>query len=647
VRTWKSAVGALICCLGVLVLPVEAVALVPPTLGASGQALATDPVIAAEEDLVAVGGDLDPALGLVLAGAAILSAVWVQVHGSMGAPISATQAVMMGAQPDTAVLARYCAGQITGNSGYPSWDSAAFSQSGYQVDPSVFSTFVGELSDNAPFPVGPFDWPDGSGTVCDPMETFPLLYAGTTIAQEPWELEWCVQASVLDGGSSWAPSTVAGAVGTAWAWASQSALDFVNAACPAVWLETLPGYSADQVAGYAPTAPPVGTWTTSNSSCNMSVASGTFVNGGTTYYYEEAWLACMGPGFSTLTNESDFYFDEQPGDGLFGPAGLLQPAGPLFVGPGSSSGATYPPYTTSMPWGSDVVGQAQLWVGWWQTSGPVPDWSVATSVSVGGSGIGQGTAAVTAVATDSLPSQPGAAHAVSVTPTAGPQTSAPGSDVGSPTAPADSSGAPVPSPASVSNDTSFLGRLLTDLDVNSVSGFNAVVDSLGWLARTLLSPLNMIQSAVQGVGSLLYSLFVPSESPFAEVQGQLVGTPAYGWVSQVEGTTVGLESSVQGALSGSSNCGPELGFSGVAALSLVHDTSFDIRLPSWDSACPGNGPGGVSTSWDQEVGGVFGFRSELRTLLLLVVTLMFLVRVSRALPWQTSNPDDMAPGVEL
>lgn len=638
----------------VLGLPSVAGALVG-SVGSSGQLLADTPAVSAEEalpalgesdlplfagdaleDCEALGVDCFTWAGLIVIVAGLVGTCYVAGDcTSLGGPgtISAAQQTMEYVQNE-------CQGQIEGNEGFPPWTADDF---GTAASPAEW-VILGPSGAPIGFPDG-WQYDDGSGLFCDYMSVFPELYSPTEITQEPWQWRFCTEVETWDGGGYWPPVSTSAATGTSWAWATAPQLAWINAACPPSWIATLDTVYPGDVAGAGP-APgtPGAQWTMSNSDC-VGVYHDYDLPEGSSPDYDGlvADFQCSGPSWTPGSTDPMF--------GAASTAALYFRTAPstdwaVFTGGGHGSwtcaegGATAPgigDYYGTVVAAYTVPANVEPGSGNWtlnvgcSTEGVRPV-ALGSLAFLEGTGSYDAQPAVSALAAVTFTGSPAAAWPVlSTSSPVGTVTTIPGAPAAAPTTPT------TVVPATGSSATN-LGDIASDLS----NGWASIASGVTWLGSTLLQPLDALESLVSGLGNLLTSLFVPTESPVTMVQSQVSGTPAYTWVAGSEAALVSLVGTASSSTSGS-DCGPYIGFGSIAGLagSGGHN-AFGIQMPSWDSACPGNGTGGAYTTDDGQVGNLYGFRSTLRTLILLVITIGFIVRVSRSLPWSASS-DDPAP----
>jgi hypothetical protein len=603
-------------------------------LGAYSQVLATT---AEEGDVAAL-----PVVGVALMPAvSVVETLYYEITTG-GSP----QVVPAGAQAD---IELDCQQYIVASNGYPEFASNGYFDSAGGAAWDAVATYATGVDASNLY------WSDGTQLPCDPMAVFPGLYTGDQIAHEPWEQQFCTEAAVWDGGGYWAPASTSAALGTTWAWATASQLSFVNAACPLAWLETLPGFSTGQIASYSAPVFTSSYWTTGDSACD-----GTFNSLGASYLV--LLISCAGPALSPLPTAEEnstalagavvmsggnssytAYFDTGDGMPAYSTTGTASMTvdGVTITVPQSYTGDDG---TISYVYMGEAFCMQSDWSGHCVADGAASSLGLSTSlaISAGGNAPFQlgtydldpewGTAtATTPIGTVIYPVAPDLGS--------GPTETVPTSLEPAATAPVVAIG------PQVSTGTGTLSGIETDL----ANGFNFLFRPL----TDIDAGVQALLSGVDSLGSLLERLFVPTVSPATEVEDQLAGVPAYTWVSTVGGTLTGMGAGVVTALGScgpgggtcEGDCAPVLGWSGVSALSSVGGESFHIGLPNWDPACGGTGVGGAYTSQDASAGGLFGYRSLLRILALLMLTIAFVVRISRALPW-VPQPDDMAPPVQ-
>lgn len=388
-------------------------------LGADGQTLADE-----AETWLAAGGELGndatavslstaglgPAAAVVALGVTLIAEVYDAVNGCYSvvpnpgeSPCSNTNdtvAIELG-NASTSVLDSFveaCAGKINDNGDFPPWTDPAFSEEGSTIN--AYSNWY-DFNNTS---YGPFLWTDGSTLPCDYAEVFPMMYQASQVAAEPWELQFCTDAAVWDGGGYWAPATTAAASGTDWGWATQDELNWMQIACPLPWLENLPGFNTGDVAqgdtttSSETTAGSATRWDSSNSACNISLlADGDIADVATNYtwwgYYNPHtgtngdWavydLVCSGPSTTDPLTEPDTFsttdFDPTAGDSLtdaenddgetYNNLGSSDPCPTTTDGANETDGATFPQdgYTctvanntsTGSTW---TISYIQLWV---------------------------------------------------------------------------------------------------------------------------------------------------------------------------------------------------------------------------------------------------------------------------------------------
>lgn len=649
------------------------------TTGADGQTLADEAEAwlaeqAASGGATALAADLLPAAGILAAGVTLAYGLYTALNGTPSSCPSGssstllisgtcsptdTQLIEAGDQSDAGTLyatfVDACGSLITANSGFPPWSSqSAFNLDGYTMSTGGVFGYINQTQ------FGPFDWPDGSQLACDPVEVFPQLYAASTIAAEPWELTFCTEAAVYDGGGYWQPADTANAAGTPWSWATSAQLDYVNTACPASWLASLPGYNPGDVAGAVSSSPP-SSWTDGSAACNVDVvASGT--NGSN---FSDGWIvigACTGPANGSygaegvladaaLDSSGNVLSSYNNSDTCKGGIALDNPDNEY--GPQDPDTQTSGPYNTTIPGGITFQPSSSNpyeFASWFTASSNCPDgygtgggpaWTMPSTAPaelaiVNGDYSGLGTAKVdswTITTTATMPTAPGVGSSHSP---AGSTTAIPNGQT-TPTGIA----APASSPTYITTPPDT-----TAPDGDPASGLTTSVSC------AFYDPICWLEKA-----------FVPTQDPLIEVVDSVEDAPVVTWITAPVAALTGFFTTAQATLSSGSACGPFIGYHttdvsgasgtsgpsytattlpGVTGTTLATPSSqlssvpgFGFYLPSPSASCPGGGG---------SLGDLFGFRSLLRTALLLLLTWALVMRLASAAPWN-AEPDDLTPGL--
>jgi hypothetical protein len=659
--------------LGVGVVDAYAYAPSPPQvqLGSDGQALFDTATAADEAGVGVLAEGLDPELLAVGALVALLSALGLD---------SGTYTQQSGFLQQQV---RYCIQSIQSSSDYPDWTSPEFLAS--TNSPTSSGVIVGPTFELQNLYVN-----DNPSTIdCDPVSIFPLIYSASQIASEPWQGRFCVEAMAYDGDGQFWPTSVSGLAGSNWAWllsaGSSTVIDaaktlaYLDEACPASWLATVFGESyTDNVAG-APvsTAPPPDA--SGDCSVNWSFGDppGAYAGAGPALAFNcTETVNPVSQGYVQLSFVVDYggtYYDE-PRNLIS--ASLVTVSG---TGPYQLSGS----YEVGENWGSDTILEGVSFEGDFANAGRgpetlyiVPDNSFTDNeklVLTPGDG-------VTVPATDGVVANkvapPTASPATAPQLEQAPGATDPSNAVGTSTQVAPVTGiAPEPAPAQ-SGVTNVSDQPDTDAITGTLATVGDDIDGgLHWLGDDITTGLGDLQTSlgddfsylwsdmapaldgtlsevtslvgdvialpdlvVDGILSDLEEAFEPSTTTAAEVEADVTTTFPLDWVATGVAGVGDVTSAAGTALAGSA-CGPYVGWSGLDV------PSFGVHLPSPDPSCPGNGPGGARTAEDDEAGGLYGYRVDIRDALALFMILAFIVRLSRSAPW-VADADDLAPQVD-
>jgi hypothetical protein len=194
---------------------------------------------------------------------------------------------------------------------------------------------------------------------------------------------------------------------------------------------------------------------------------------------------------------------------------------------------------------------------------------------------------------------------------------------------------------------SALGDVVTAVEAIP-STIVTAVEAVGTAVATVTSAVEAVATDVTSlpaeiatdVGLGLETLFEPSTTTITSTETEMSSVFPLDWAPPVVDGAGTVISGVTGGLANGA-CGPHVGWTGAAPV-----PSYGIYLPTPStSGCPGNGPAGARTSYDNSGGDLFGYRVIARDAVMAFMFLAFAVRVIRSGPW---NPqaDDLAPNVQ-
>lgn len=512
-----------------------------------------------------------------------------------------------------------CVSDINANDGYPDWSSSDFSTE-YHNPYTGLINFTGEQQDMEELASDRIDSIGNEGVICDPALELSRLYTAAQIAEEPWQIRFCIAVQFIDGDGYFWPITVTNGITGGlqyWNWADPSEIAYLDTACPQSTLIAVLGAVTydDALAGGSPYTP-----SGDDGTCN--IATNEPAGGGPGP--ADIWMACVGVvALTGMSGNALFCVAET---NSYTGSGQEDVAGPPFGTAVSDTptGSTYSvlvaqvfglsrytyqitgePSTPSCGSPSAVF---QLGVVTYnQTTYPAYP---ATQPNTGIQGPGSSTGSVSTSTTLAALAPP-----------------APGVTAPS-TLPSGSSSTPLWGPIEwlgdhISSGITWLGGDIT----------NALGTGLGAVSNGLSQVLGGITSLPSEILGGLKNLFIPDTTPWKGIESGLANVFPFNITGQIADIVGSIGGPLGAAATGSSDCGPVLDFRPVIrdiwTSNSAGDSGLVANMPTpASSGCPAMfaTAGKTRTAEENSFGSMFGFRLLIKGFLTLILCLAVLWR---------------------